>query len=228
VVVTIKGISADSSPIDDFLKREGFIGFVFFNQCAQGIANERSHLAGSFFLWHKKFLFVPIDFEPLPSSRLFFIIGLVGTFCYILAKADFFARNLQVFEQILRKKKGKSMSIRDAFFRCYIRLSGYKPKIFTSAEKKELIPKMIEANRKQERDVLTSEKSFLQNLSVRSLALGNCGAWLVDERGLTLLRKSSITSMVVALLAPAPRSGCVLFRLWSMALATTFSRSTIA
>ena len=73
------------------------------------------------------------------------------------------------------------MSIRDALFRCYIRLSGYKPKIFTSAEKKELIPKMIEANRKQERDVLTSEKSFLQNLSVRSLALGNCGAWLLTK-----------------------------------------------
>jgi acetyl esterase/lipase len=75
------------------------------------------------------------------------------------------------------------MSIRDAFFRCYIRLSGYRPKIFTSDEKKEMIPKMIEANRKQDRNVLTSDKSFLQNLVVRPVALSHCGAWLVSKEG---------------------------------------------
>jgi len=108
-IVSIKGIAADTRLIDDFLKREGFIGFALLNQRAQSITNERGHLAWSFFLWHKNSLFVPIDFEPLPSSCLLFIIGLVGTFCYILAKADFFARTPQVFSlsKSFEKKKGK-------------------------------------------------------------------------------------------------------------------------
>jgi acetyl esterase/lipase len=135
-------------------------------------------------LWHKNFLFVPIGFEALPSGSPFFIIGFVGTFCYILAKADFFARILRFFSlNESCEKERKDMGIRDAFFRCYIRLSGYQPKVFTSAEKRELIPKMIEANRKQDRDVLTSEESFLKNLSIHSVALSYCGAWLLTKEG---------------------------------------------
>jgi acetyl esterase/lipase len=75
------------------------------------------------------------------------------------------------------------MGIHDALLRCYIRLSGYKPKVFTAAEKKELIPKMVEANRKQDRDVLTADKSFLQNLSISSVTLSHCGAWLLTKEG---------------------------------------------
>jgi epsilon-lactone hydrolase len=75
------------------------------------------------------------------------------------------------------------MSIRDAFFRCYIRVSGYRPKVFTAAEKQELIPKMVDTNRKQDRNVLTAEKSFLQNLSIASIALPACGAWLLRKEG---------------------------------------------
>jgi hypothetical protein len=74
------------------------------------------------------------------------------------------------------------MSIRDAFFRCYIRLSGYRPKIFTSDEKKEMIPKMIDSKPEAgPRNVLTSDKSFLQNLVVRPVRslMPACGAWLV-------------------------------------------------
>lgn len=75
------------------------------------------------------------------------------------------------------------MGLKEFFFRGYVLLSGYKPKIFTPEEKAAMIPRMIEANRKQDRDLAHCDPAFRKGLSYEEIPLPHCGAWFIHAEG---------------------------------------------
>ena len=56
-----------------------------------------------------------------------------------------------------------------------------KPKIFSPEEKEEIRQKMIEENRRQNRDVFSCETDLIDSLSIEKITLNNCDAWLIRK-----------------------------------------------
>ena len=66
--------------------------------------------------------------------------------------------------------------------RIFVMVTGYKPKIFSEDEKKQIMEKMIAENRDQDRNIRTCEKDLIGGLSLNEVNLPNCGGWMVTKK----------------------------------------------
>lgn len=73
------------------------------------------------------------------------------------------------------------MDISNSFKRIVVRLLRIKPKILTDGEKKKVRHRMIEANRRQDRDITTCRVEMIEDLSLNSIELPNASGWLVSK-----------------------------------------------
>ncbi len=69
----------------------------------------------------------------------------------------------------------------DFFKRVFVRVTGYKPKIFTEEEKEEMRGKLTEQNRKQEKDIRTLPGELTLGLSIEPVELSHSDGWLITQ-----------------------------------------------
>lgn len=67
------------------------------------------------------------------------------------------------------------------FKRLFVKLTGFKPKILTAEEKEQMRQKLIESNRRQDRDIRTCPEKLIGGLTVEEVKLPNAGGWLVTR-----------------------------------------------
>ena len=65
--------------------------------------------------------------------------------------------------------------------RLFVKLTGFKPKVFGGEEKEKIRKQMIEANRKQDRSLYHCPREQTEGLEIRPVALENCSGWLVTR-----------------------------------------------
>ena len=65
--------------------------------------------------------------------------------------------------------------------RLFVKLTGFKPKIFTGEEKEQMRQKMIEGNRRQDRNILNCPEKLIGGLTIEEIALPNAAGWLVTR-----------------------------------------------
>ncbi|MBQ7058444.1 MAG: alpha/beta hydrolase [Firmicutes bacterium] len=65
--------------------------------------------------------------------------------------------------------------------RLFVRLTGFKPKVFSEEEKEQMRQKLIEGNRKQDRDIRTCPEKLIRGLSIEAVELPNASGWLVTR-----------------------------------------------
>ena len=75
------------------------------------------------------------------------------------------------------------MRISDIMKRIMVILLRIKPKVFSPEEKEETRQKMIEENRKQNRDVFSCDKDLIDGLNIKKISLSDCDAWLIHRDG---------------------------------------------
>ena len=73
------------------------------------------------------------------------------------------------------------MELPNWVLRTFVRITHFKPKVFTDEEKAKKIAELIEENRKQDRNVMTCPKELTDGLAIESVALPNAGAWMVQK-----------------------------------------------
>lgn len=71
----------------------------------------------------------------------------------------------------------------DFFKRLAVRLFRIKPKILTGEEKEKARQQMIEANRRQEKDLQGCPKKLISGLAWKRISLPNASGWLVTKPG---------------------------------------------
>lgn len=64
-----------------------------------------------------------------------------------------------------------------------VKVLGIKPKIHTPAEKEKLRSDMIQANRRQDRDITKCAQKYIGGLCLRQIELPHAGGWLVSKPG---------------------------------------------
>ncbi len=69
----------------------------------------------------------------------------------------------------------------DFFKRVFVWVTRFKPKIFSDEEKEEMREKLIEQNKKQERDIRTLPESLLSGLTIDKVELSLSEGWLVTR-----------------------------------------------
>ena len=65
--------------------------------------------------------------------------------------------------------------------RLFVKLTGFRPKVFTGEEKEQMRRKLIEENRRQDRNVLTCPEKMIGSLTIEPVALPNASGWLVTR-----------------------------------------------
>lgn len=84
-------------------------------------------------------------------------------------------------EQNRQERGEKALLDSDFVKRLFVKLTGFKPKVFTGEEKEQLRQKLIEGNRKQDRDVLSCPKKLLDGLRIEAVELPEASGWLVTR-----------------------------------------------
>ena len=69
------------------------------------------------------------------------------------------------------------MELPDFFKRIFVKLTGFQPPVFEGEEKEKLRQKMIEDNRRQQKDI--SKSSYITGLEYEEIQLPNCSGWLI-------------------------------------------------
>lgn len=75
------------------------------------------------------------------------------------------------------------MGIQDLFFRIFVALTHFTPKVFTAEEKQTLIPKLIEENRMRDTDVHHADSKFLRDLEIERVSLPHSVGWFFQKAG---------------------------------------------
>lgn len=63
----------------------------------------------------------------------------------------------------------------------FVMVTGYKPKIFSEEEKKQVMEKMAAENRAQDRNIRTCDKELIEGLELEEVSLPECGGWMVSR-----------------------------------------------
>ena len=69
------------------------------------------------------------------------------------------------------------MKLPDFFKRVFVKLTGFQPPVFEGEEKEKLRQKMIDDNRRQQKDI--SKSSYITGLEYEEIQLPNCSGWLI-------------------------------------------------
>ena len=75
------------------------------------------------------------------------------------------------------------MELPNWVLRAFVRITRFKPKVFSDEEKAQKIAELIEQNRRQDRDITTCSKELIEGLAIESVPLPNAGAWIVKQQG---------------------------------------------
>ena len=114
-----------------------------------------------------------------------------GTLCTILMHDSAFSQALRwtynnsgQADHFLLVIRGRNyMKLEDLFKRMLVVLMRVKPEVLDGEEKEKARQKMIEENRKQDRDLFTCEKELIEGLKIEEVPLSSCGAWMVQKEG---------------------------------------------
>ena len=75
------------------------------------------------------------------------------------------------------------MELPNWVLRAFVRITHFRPKVFTEEEKAQKAAELIEQNRRQDRDITTCSRELIEGLSIEYVTLPNAGAWLVKRDG---------------------------------------------